>query len=355
MTDLDRTSLDRLLPAVPGSPDWNDVLSRCAAHRGRRRRLVALAMTALVVVVGTASAFAVRAYVLDTGFIGLPPVGATPSSPERGELLVEFIGRSSTLGDALNRVWLYADGRMVSLREGAVAAGANEVTSGFLEQRLAPEGVELLLSELLATGLFDRDRNLWSAHSPWGTVRVQRGDALVRVKWDDPRMTGAFSQGDTAATPEQVKALEQVDALLADPGSRLPTNAWDDPRIRAYVASKYAICSGYRPDGGAPTIDASRILELLPPQLARLVRARGWISSSGEQNCSVVATEEARNVAGALEDAGLEQTGGGKRRVAEGPHRLAYSFAPPDGSTGRIIIFFEPVLPHGEWVCTPCG
>jgi hypothetical protein len=259
----------------------------------------------------------------------------------------------------LNRVWLYADGRMVSLREGAVAAGANEVTSGFLEQRLAPEGVELLLSELLETGLFDRDRSLWSAHSPWAIVRVQRGDALVRVTWDDPRSTGEFSQGDTAATPEQVKAIEQVDALLADPGSRLPTNAWDDPRIRAYVASKYAICSGYRPDvgpdRGGPTIDASRILELLPPQLARLVRARGWTSWSGGQNCSVVATEEARNVAGALEDAGLEQTGGGKRRVAEGPHRLAYSFAPPDGSTGRIIIFFEPMLPHGEWVCTPCG
>ena len=251
MTDLDRASLDRAPPrrarlsrlgrraepirAHRPSPP----ASRRARHDGARRR----GRNGLRV-------RRVRAYVLDTGFIGLPPEGATPSGPEGGELLVEFIGRSSTRGHALNRVWLYADGRMVSLREGAVVAGANEVTSGFLEQRLGPEGVELLLSELLATGLFDRDRSLWSARSPWGTVRVQRGDALVRLTWDDPRSTGEFSQGDTAATPEQEKALEQVDALLADPGSRLPTNAWDDARIRAYVASKYAICSGYRPDVG---------------------------------------------------------------------------------------------------------
>ncbi len=58
MTDLDRTSLDRILPATPGSPDWDDVLRRSGARRGRRRSgLVALAAAALVLVVGTASAF----------------------------------------------------------------------------------------------------------------------------------------------------------------------------------------------------------------------------------------------------------------------------------------------------------
>jgi Tol biopolymer transport system component len=58
MTDLDRASLDRILPSTPGSADWEDVLRRSGAGRGaRRRRLVALAAAVLVVVVGTASAF----------------------------------------------------------------------------------------------------------------------------------------------------------------------------------------------------------------------------------------------------------------------------------------------------------
>jgi Tol biopolymer transport system component len=58
MTDLDHSSLDRILPSTPGSADWEDVLRRSGAGRGaRRRRLVALAAAVLVVVVGTASAF----------------------------------------------------------------------------------------------------------------------------------------------------------------------------------------------------------------------------------------------------------------------------------------------------------
>ena len=65
MTELDRTSLDRLLPFTPGPADWDDVLSRSGARQraspaprrvrcGGARRLVA-----------TASAFgSVRDFVL---------------------------------------------------------------------------------------------------------------------------------------------------------------------------------------------------------------------------------------------------------------------------------------------------
>jgi hypothetical protein len=329
---------------LPG--DWGDVLDR-AGRVGRRRELVlALAAAVLLAVIGTAAYGTVRVVFLDRGFIGLPPVGATPSAPDEGELLVEVIARSSTLGDRLNLVWLYADGRMVWRREGAVAAGANEATSGFLERRLTPEGVERLRSKLLGTGLFDRDRRLLSAHSPWGTVRVRRGDAFVLVGWANPGFVGEASRGQTAATAEQVKALEQIDALLADPASRLPANAWEDAGIKAYVASRYAICRVYRPDlpsnPGAGTIDASRILGLLPPPLPRT------------PGCAVVSTEEARTVARALDDAGLERRGGAKGRGAgENLQRLAYRFDPPTMVPGSI--FFEPVLPHGEWTCSVCG
>jgi hypothetical protein len=72
----------------------------------------------------------------------------------------------------------------------------------------------------------------------------------------------------------------------------------------------------------------------------------------------VVATEEARSVAVALEDAGLERWGGGEGRYAvdaENLYRLAYGFDMPDVSGVSFTIVFEPTLPHGEWVCTPCG
>ena len=74
MTDLDRSSLDRILPAATGSADWDDVMRRAGRSDGHRRRVLVLAFAVLVVVVGTASAFGgVRALFLDRGFIGLPP------------------------------------------------------------------------------------------------------------------------------------------------------------------------------------------------------------------------------------------------------------------------------------------
>ena len=44
-----------------------------------------LAVVAFIALV-SASAFAVRAFVIDKGIVGLPPVGATPSTPESGVL-----------------------------------------------------------------------------------------------------------------------------------------------------------------------------------------------------------------------------------------------------------------------------
>ena len=50
MTDLDRASLDRILPDMPGSPDWDDVLDRAGARSGTptrppsRWRVVAIAV-----------------------------------------------------------------------------------------------------------------------------------------------------------------------------------------------------------------------------------------------------------------------------------------------------------------------
>ena len=189
MIDLDRASLDRVLPSTSGSADWDDVIDRSRAHHARsRRRLVAFAAAALVVVVGTASAFgSVREFFLDRGFIGLPPQEATPSSPESGKLLLFYWGPVGE-GHGKSRFWLYADGRMISLREASRPEGANERSTGLLEQRLTPEGAELLRSEVMSTGLIgDEDDGVGDDGVP-AYQRANDGDDFAigsePVAWD---------------------------------------------------------------------------------------------------------------------------------------------------------------------------
>ena len=66
MTDFDRASLDRILPAALGSPDWDDVMSRSGARQGRRRwPLVALAAAILVAGLLVTPAFGIGGRLLD--------------------------------------------------------------------------------------------------------------------------------------------------------------------------------------------------------------------------------------------------------------------------------------------------
>jgi hypothetical protein len=122
MTDFDRASLDRLLPSTPGAPDWDDVLSRSRAHETRRHRLVVLAAAALVLVVGTASAFAVRAAFRDDR-PDLPPVTATASKPASGTLVLTYTGRPGRGPSGVHQLFFYADGRVIWRREGCPLSG----------------------------------------------------------------------------------------------------------------------------------------------------------------------------------------------------------------------------------------
>ncbi len=364
MTDLDRASLDRLLPAVSGSADWNDVLRRSGTKQ-RRRRLVVVLATVILVAVGAASAIAMRAVFLDKGFIGLPPVGATPSSPASGELEIFYW----VTGDPGNKpgdgprieAWVYADGRLISLRYGSdLPESANPLFTGFLEQRLTPEGVELLRSEVASTGVFDHDRVLVTDGGP-RLVDFRHGDRFVQVATvpectnpDTPCMTDEVS-GETKATSEQANALNRLNARLAEPTSWLPESAWADRDVRAYVSSKYAVCySGWPPD---QQVERSRLMALLPPatrdalgdaalRQGPLFGAPGNFRPSYEY-CADLTTDEARAVAVALDDAGLERGGN--------TYQLQYRIEAPGSSPGEAAVWFEPYLPHGEIVCTVCG
>ncbi|HSF60644.1 MAG TPA: hypothetical protein VLA69_03040 [Gaiellaceae bacterium] len=370
---------------------------------GGRRRVVALVAAVLVVAVGTASAIGgVRDFFLDRGFIGLPPQGATPSAPESGELVLQWEGRSATLdGAPVVRAWVYADGRIIwsqtASRSGPIPEGANELTSGYLEQSLTPDGVELLQSEVV--GLLDRSRALLETVSPdddplpgpfgglalfvpgddgfsgvrWGSLQARDGDRLVRLQWRGIPAEGSerFQEilddmrkrfEGTIATPEQVSDLRRIDALLTDPASVLPTSAWAVPKIRAYVPSHYAVCIDT-----APPKDASHVLSLLPPRAADVLRDKSRTSSEDDvvtnidqepghmvvigrsiTYCSKLTTEEAREVAEAL--SGLDPDPGFQGKV-----RLAYLLAEPVDNLNPTSIWFEPYFPHGQVTCSACG
>ena len=75
------------------------------------------------------------------GLIGLPPEGATPSAPERGELVDSYfiaIGGYRYAGVAR----LYADGRLIWRQHFPDQEWSS--STGWVEQRLTPQGVELV-------------------------------------------------------------------------------------------------------------------------------------------------------------------------------------------------------------------
>ena len=96
MSDLDRASLDRILPQGSSFADWDDVLRRAGSTRERRgRRLVGVVAALLVVVVGTASAFGT---VRDLFGNGKPHVERTYFSSEgkRGSFTVRLLSIRAT-------------------------------------------------------------------------------------------------------------------------------------------------------------------------------------------------------------------------------------------------------------------
>jgi hypothetical protein len=325
-------------------------LERARAVSGRRRRLViVLAAVALATAVTTAGWAIAREVVLHKGFVALPPVGATPSAPESGELVIQYRDLDHA-GSGWG--WVYADGRLITVSAApqAVSASrpagsdvpeaANRWSSGLLEQRLTPEGVELLRSEIVSTGLFEH-------HQPAGrldihnVIEVRIDDRLVRVNANFPK---------------------RLRERLTDPASWLPASAWANRRIRAYVPSRYEIWYGAAPQ----TLERSRILALLPATAADLLRAKDAVPQQGDigwpgfpphpitRYHSVLTTEEARAVTQALDDAGVP--GGGLMYSFEIPGTSVDPAPPEKGPVRNVVtIMFFPYLPHGETVCLGCG
>ena len=279
------------------------------------------------------------------GFIGLPPPGAEPSTPVHGDLVLSMIGRSASNGGGLFRAWVYADGRLIWTEEGDFPYGANDTHTGVLEQRLTPEGIEQMRTALLSTGLFDHDVSLLSSNRvAWGEMRVRGDDGFTRVSWSNAETAGPKER--TPATAEQDVALRRLDELLVHPSAWLPSGAWEDEQLRAYVPSAFEVCSS-----AERGVAASRILGTLPAEARDLLLAA---KGANDPYCSTLTTEEARTLAGILDAAEIPRD---ERSIAA---RLGYRFEPPyalaPGPTENWIdVSFEPYLPHGPFPCSVCG
>ena len=133
-------------PSEPGRPAHVQAPSSPAPRRARCRRASSRS--------STASAFAVRAFVIDKGIVGLPPVGATPSTPENGVLEMSTGVHHSAEQElgvrrrAADPIWCSAGQRK------AAARSFQPMVDGFVEQRLTREGVKLLRSEIVSAGGF---------------------------------------------------------------------------------------------------------------------------------------------------------------------------------------------------------
>lgn len=290
------------------------------------------------------------------GFIGLPPQGAEASSPERGELVLYVNGGPL----AWTRVWVYEDGRLIWHHYGDVPWGANGSVSGFLERRLTPTAVDVLVAAFESTGLFTGDVSLTTRRDrPCGCSRYVEllvDGRLIEVSWSD--WGYAYLDGEPGsgllpglqlASREQADALEHLESLLTvPPASWLPQEFYVSERTEAYVAPWTTTCFGVVP-GGEDIDDPAEAF----PRSAREIFGTGITpppSGMGgfpapdddvdEEHCVALPTDEARRMASSLDVAGFIER--------DTTWTLTYA---KDG----ITVSFLPILPHWTTACTSCG
>lgn len=256
------------------------------------------------------------------GLHGLPPENAIPSTPFEGELVANMWAHFES--DEWFSLYLYRDGRLIWL-DGADP----NTTTGWVEQRLTPEGVALVHDEIVATGLFDPDNPGEPKSLPAiGYIQVRIDDQLV-VRWGRTVMDDPIR--------DRLLGLQ----------SWLPANAWKEPEPRMYVPLSYGVCLEY--SGTFVPAEPAEQLAALPAEAQELLAAarhyRGaeigeadpvvaatWYSP----HCFEVSTEQARTLVEIFNAAGLE---GGYSDI-----RLAF-----ETSSGlpRVYVPIVPFMPHG--------
>ena len=342
--------------ADPVRRDIDDAVIKEAKRRARRRRLfyggvlaVVLATVAAFVTWGSApppqspppgsgagagGAGALAAggagqhagdpTLLRKGFIGLPPEGAVPSSPATGVLVLEFETQPV-------RVRVYADGRVITLRLGRranIPEAANSEVSGFLEQRLTADGVELLRSYVVNNASALRATPYVTSGPPYDydSLRVLMEGQLVHASVPGCTWSGGCPR-------------------ITDPETWLPASAWVDQHYRAYVPTEFEICYG---GWVVPTTCSQAPVEVvraaLPQEVSVLLTpVKPW-DGSFDSECAIVSTVDARAIDRSLRAAEFEYADD----TAQSMIRYVFGVAHP-GPVADIQaqLLFAPVLPNG--------
>lgn len=227
------------------------------------------------------------------GLTGFPPQGTTPSSTQQASELggfQVFDGGRPYRGSAR----LYADGRFVWY---LFYGPGNTKSTGYIEQRLTPYGVQILVNQPAGT-----------SQDPWNLE-----------KW-------------------------------------LPASAWADGTMRPYVPTHYGACAkAGDPNApidervwGTPGVPMPRLdlLALFPPTVADLLQGREVLPPLEDaEDCLRLTTAEARVLDRALVDAGFDKND---------TYVLEY-WTPIPGRAEVLSVRLEPVMPDGTVGCSSCG
>jgi hypothetical protein len=272
----------------------------------------------------------------------LPPVRSVPSAPEHGEAVfaLQACGGPSRIGGWSGRLTLWEDGRLIRHTSGEPVDDPQgwglgpPALTGWLEQRLTPEGVELMRSAVASSGL-----PLESSPDQWCSSR----DVYEGTLGEGTR-TRFF---DGVLPPDLLERLSH-------PASWLPPSAWEDRRARPFVPAGYLVAfSGHDPMGQWP--DLASITAALPPEVRPLIRAMDWGQNHAGptmwvwQAARAITLESAHALVDAIEAGGLEQLGWSS---VPGP---VYGFDHPAGDESdfagddEIRLGISPLLPGG-WI-----
>ena len=229
------------------------------------------------------------------GLIGLPPEAAEPSAPEAGVLVESYPAAGSGL-PYRGAARLYADGRLIWNRYFDGPGGPNSLTTGYLEQRLTPEGVELVKGE--------KD--------------LLRKAPLSLLGW-------------------------------------LPLDAWEARRPAPYVPPGYGIClhaQDPRPGRAADgvTIEAAHLIQLLPVSVSSLLAGRESVSPiEWDQECIALSLDETRALEQVVSDGDFDQS------AFINHFMVQYAVDVPGAYGMQVSLMFEPRFPDGSIGCSACG
>ena len=285
------------------------------------------------------------------------PSGEIAPSPLSGDRVIYFYVEDLTARTDATRRWdkvdikVFADGRVVWSRcssilppplshdhtgtdlgcEVAPSERSGSLSTGWLEQRLTPEGVELLRSELLGLGLLERD---FDSVTPNSTDLVDY--LYVEVRDGDRRLNARADYQDldlNPPTPDELAGLEHIQEIFLDLEGWLPASAWAEQVVTPFVPTSY----GFLARGGSEAAllrgtyrgEAIRFgPDDLPSPADRLLTRTG---------CKVLTLEEAQAVVAAFERAGIS-------RSSEMSMADVIAFLVLGGESGAELSF-EPEIP----------